>query len=437
MFRRYVLPLFAGIAFVLSTTLLVAAQSGQMRGHVTIKKADGTIVPAADAVVDIFRTDTAGDFTLKTNKKGDFIHAGLPLLGTYTVAVSVAGAQPSYVANVRAGGEDEIKIELAPGDGRRLTRDEIKTLMSGAGPATGSAKETSEERAKREEIERKNKEIAAGNEKAKNANATVEKTFKAGNEALKAKNYDSAIALYDEGIAADPEHPGAPSLMTNKALALNARGVEKYNTALKTTDEAAKTAAIDAAKKDWQAAFDASNKAVAMLKAAPVPSDATAANNQKQTTYYALLARSEATRLFVTKVDQTKADMGVTAFQEYIAVEVDPIKKAKAEHDLAQMLFDANVFDQALAAYQKILETNPDDLNALLRSGQALFNIGALNSDKAKYQLAANYLGRFVDKAPDTDPYKADAKAILEALKDQENVKAEKTTPAVRRPRRP
>jgi len=103
---------------------------------------------------------------------------------------------------------------------------------------------------------------------------------------------------------------------------------------------------------------------------------------------------------------------------------------------MAQMLFDANVFDRALVEYQKILETNPDDLTALLRAGQSLFNIGAINTDKAKYQEAANYLAKFVDKAPDTDPFKADAKAILDALKDQENVKPEKTTP-VRRTRRP
>ena len=40
-----------------------------------------------------------------------------------------------------------------------------------------------------------------------------------------------------------------------------------------------------------------------------------------------------------------------------------------------------------------------------------------------KYQEAANYLAQFVAKAPDTDPYKDDAKGILENLKEQANVK--------------
>jgi tetratricopeptide (TPR) repeat protein len=169
----------------------------------------------------------------------------------------------------------------------------------------------------------------------------------------------------------------------------------------------------------------------------PAPSDAQAANSAKLNLYFALMARAEANRLFVTKVDQSKVDEGVAAFQEYIAVEADPVKKAKAEHDLAQMLFDANAFDRALTEYQKILETSPDDLDALLRSGQALFNIGAINSDKTKYQEAANYLAQFVQKAPDANPFKADAKAILDTLKDQENVKPEKTTTPTRRTRRP
>jgi len=153
--------------------------------------------------------------------------------------------------------------------------------------------------------------------------------------------------------------------------------------------------------------------------------------------YFALIARADAARLFITKVDQTQVDAGVTAYQDYIAAETDPVKKSKAEHNLAQMLFDANSFDRALAQYQKILETTPDDLDALLRAGQALFNIGAINNDKTKYQDAANYLSRFVEKAPDTDPFKSDAKAILDTLKDQANVKPERTATPARRTRRP
>jgi len=440
MFSTNLSRVLASLALIASICILASAQAVPLRGHVTMKQDDGTSKPVAGAVIDVYRTDisTKTPFTTKTDKKGEFVYAGLQLVGQYVIVVSAPGAQPNWLPGVRAGQDIDYPIVLSPGDGKRLTADEVKTAMASprvGAPAAG-VKESAEDKAKREELERKNAEIMKNNEKAQSSNAIIERTFKAGNEALKAKNYDVAIAQYDEGLAADPEHPGAPALLTNKTMALNARAVDRYNNAVKSTDDAAKTSGMEAAKKDWTAAAEAGTKAVAMLKAVPTPADATAAASAKTNLYFALSARADATRLYVTKVDNSKVDQGVAAYQEYIAAETDPVKKTKAERDMAQMLFDANVFDRALVEYQKILETNPDDLTALLRAGQSLFNIGAINTDKAKYQEAANYLAKFVDKAPDTDPFKADAKAILDALKDQENVKPEKTTP-VRRTRRP
>jgi tetratricopeptide (TPR) repeat protein len=439
MFRRYLLPILASVAFVFSTSLLASAQNGQLRGNVTLKQADGTIVPAADAVVDVFRLDLGGDYQLKTSKKGDFVHAGLPSVGTYVISVSMPGAQAYYLPDVKAGREAEYKIELSPGDGKRLTRAEIKTLMARTpGASTGGGKESADDKAKRTELLKKNEDIKASNEKAQTSNAIVNRTLKAGNDALIAKNYDLAISQYNEGLSADPEHPGAPTLLTNKSIALNARAVDEYNAAVKNPDDAARNAGIEVAKKDWLEANESGAKAVAMLRALPAPADTAAANNAKLNLYLALLARAEATRRFVVKVDPNQVSVGVTANEEYIAAETDPVKKSKAERDLAQMLFDANAFDEALLRYQKILEANPDDLNALLRSGQILFNIGAMNNgDKAKYQEAANFLAKYVEKAPDGDPFKADAKAILDTLKDQANVKAEKIPTPVRRTKRP
>ncbi|HEV2826440.1 MAG TPA: hypothetical protein VGW76_02470 [Pyrinomonadaceae bacterium] len=441
MFSRYLSPALASLALIVSIATLTSAQTGALRGHVTMKQADGTVKPVPDAVVDVYRVDifSKTPFTTKTNKKGEFVYAGLQYVGDYVVVVSSPGAHAYWQPSIKAGRDVDYPIELEPGDGKRINADELKTLMASsrsAAPAA-TAKESAEEKAKREELLKKNAEIMESNKKAEASNAIIERTFKAGNEAMKAKNYDLAITQYDEGLTADPEHPGAPALLTNKTMALNARAVDKYNAGIKATDDATKTSSTEAAKKDWQAASESGAKAVAILKATPTPADATASANAKTNLYFALLARAEATRLFVTKVDPSKVDLGVTAFQEYIAAETDPVKKSKAEHDLAQMLFDANVFDRALSEYQKILAVNPDDLNALLRAGQSLFNIGAINTDKTKYQEAANYLAKYVEKAPDTDPFKADAKAILEALKDQENVKPEKTASPARRTRRP
>jgi len=435
MFRRILITTLALAVVGLATAGVTLAQTGQLRGHVLIKQADGSTVPASDAAIDVFRIDLSGTYKAKANKKGEFVFAGLPFIGDYIIAASHPTAAPSYLPNVKAGRDVDYELVLSPGSGQRLTLAEIKAAGASAGTASGrTSGESAEEKAKREELLKKNAEIEEKNKKITEANAIVGRTFKAGNDALSAKNYDEAIKQYDEGLAADPEQP---ALLTNKALALKARGVERYNAAIVSTDDAAKNAGVEAAKVDFRNAADATKKAIDLLKADQPPATDQAALARYNSNKIATLAtRAETMRLFVTKVDQSQADAGMAAYEEYEAAETDPVKKARAQHDAAQMLFDANEFDKALAEYKKILAITPDDTDALVKSGMLLFNIGAMNNnDKEKYQEAANYLQQFVDKAPDTDKLKADAKAILEELKNQQNVKAEKTTTPARRKR--
>jgi tetratricopeptide (TPR) repeat protein len=411
-----ILAVSAGVAF---------AQTGQLRGTVKLVGKDGTAAPVAGAQVDVYRTDITGEFHTKSDKKGDWVFAGLPFVGVYTVAISAPGAQPNAKSGVKAGREIPVDVILAPGDGRKLTRDEAIAVATGGGATNGGGGSESD-KAKAAEIAKKNAEIAAENEKIGNVNQIVSDAFKNGNTALMAKKYDEAIALYDTGLNADPEHPGAPSLLTNKSAALRSRAVDKYNTAIQSKDDAAKTAGLESAKADFKAAAEAANRAVELLNkqaATPAPDP----EQQKQAAankYFALNSRAEAMRLFVTKVDATQADAAVTAFQEYMAVETDPVKKSKAQFDLAQMLLDSGSADKAIVEFQKILAEKPDDPDANLGIGLALFSTG----DKAKFQEAANYLQKFVDKAPDTHKFKNDAKAVLAELKSTENVTPEKTT---------
>ena len=441
MFHKYFFQALASIALIASISIAASAQSAQLRGHVNMRQADGTVVPAAGAVVDVYRVDIAtGKISTKTDKKGDFIYAALPYVGDYIVAFSMAGAQSSYLHGVNVKSERVYEMELTPGDGKPLTLADIKTAMAGTPAAASSGvKETAEDKAKRAELIKKNAEITASNEKAKSSNEIIGRAFKAGNDALKLKNYDEAIARFDEGLQADPEHPGAPALLTNKTMALNARAVDRYNAGIKAADDATKNASIEAAKKDWTAARESGVQAVGMLKAMSLPTDPAEVNNAKLNLYFALLARAEASRLFVTKVDPNQADAGITAYEEYIAVETDPVKKSKAEHDMARMLFDSNAYEKAKPVYEKILTQTPDDVDALMNLGLILYNLGFVKEAagkkeeaKATYQEAANYLQHFVDKAPEGQT-KTDAQAILQNMKDQQNVRAEKTTTPTRR----
>jgi len=430
MFRRYFLPLLAGVTLIISANLIASAQVGQLRGHVVLKQADGTKIPASDAAIDVFRTDLSGKYTTKTNKKGEFVFAGLPYVGTYVVAASHPDAQPNWAPNVKAGRDTDYMIELSPGDGRRLTLDEIKAANRGAKTSAadpGEARQpTAEEKARIAEEEKRIAEIAAKNEKATKSNEIVARTFQAGNEAFTAKNYDVAIAQYEEGLAADPEQP---ALLVNEARAYTARGVNFYNAAVTSKDDAAKASGIEKAKADFRAAAAATTKAVAMIKAQPVPTEAAELAKFNNNKLAAFTVNAEAHRLFVSKADPSQADAGLAAYKDYIAVETDPVKKAKAQLDAAQLLLDAGAVDKAFTEFQGIVTAEPDNPDANLGAGLSLFASG----DKAKYQDAANYLQHYVDVAPETHKFKADAKAILAELKNTEKVVPEKATPTRRR----
>lgn len=424
--RKYFFFTFVAAAMLLLNNLAVSAQTGQVFGEVVMKQADGTTVPAAGAIIDVFRVDLPGKQSTKTDKKGKFVFAGLFYTGTYILAASAPDARPDIVSDVKSGREVNYKLTLVvPGDGKRLTDAEAKAMTKSA-PANsgGGGGESADDRKKREELIAKNAEIEASNKKIGEANEVVTRTAKAGNEFLAAKNYDAAIAQYNEGIAIDPTHPGQPVLLTNKAVALTNRGIMRYNEAVTSKDEAVQKSSREAAINDWREAATAAGKATDFLKAETVPTDATALQGYNKSKYLAAFARADAYRLLVSKGDPTQADAGLAAYQEYLAVETDPAKKTKGQLDAAQMLLDSGSSDKAYAEFQKIAATDPENIDAMLGAGLALFQSG----DKAKFQEAANYLQRFVDKAPETHKLRASAKDALDYLKSQENVKPQKTT---------
>jgi hypothetical protein len=218
--RRYFYSIIASVTLLLGLAVVASAQTGQLRGRVFIQQADGTKVPAAGAQVDVYRTDLPGKYPSKANKEGEFVYAGLPYVGTYVIAVSAPNAAPATRGNVKAGRDLDYELVMSPGNGKRLTEEEAKaggSAPAAGGPANG---ESAADKAKREEMERKNAEVIEANKKIENANQVVGDAFRAGNTALTAKNYEEAIKQYDTGIAADPDHPGAPSLLTNKSVAL-------------------------------------------------------------------------------------------------------------------------------------------------------------------------------------------------------------------------
>src|SRR2546427_1374282 len=171
--RFYLFTLIGTAAVLLSTAIAASAQTGQLRGHVIIKQADGTSVPAAGAQIDVFRTDLPGQYPTKADKKGQFVYAGLPYVGTYIIAASAPNAAPFAQGNVKAGRDTDYEVVLSPGDGRRLTADEAKVAAAGGGSTASSSSKrgaSAGEKTKREEIAKKNAEVPGKDKKDERSN---------------------------------------------------------------------------------------------------------------------------------------------------------------------------------------------------------------------------------------------------------------------------
>jgi len=158
MIGKYFFGALAVAILVVSASVTSFAQVGELRGTVMMQQADGQKVPLTEAQIDVFRTDIKGEYHTKTNKKGEFVFAGLPLVGTYVVVASHATAAANFVPNVRVGQGVPVEIIVTPGSGNRPTYEEVKNAAAASGPAKGpggapsGGTESAADKAKREEM---------------------------------------------------------------------------------------------------------------------------------------------------------------------------------------------------------------------------------------------------------------------------------------------
>jgi len=425
--------------FMLAMSVLVigvVAQTLPVRGKVVLKKADGTTVPVADALIEPYRTDISkGKLpSAKTDKKGVFSFAGFPLGQTFALVVSGPGIKPEIFPNVKAGMED-LTITVFEGDGKRYTEEEVREALQKGLTATPTIGQVSEEQKKQlEEEARKRAEYEEKKRKVEETNATIKRALDEGVKAFEAKNYDLAIAKFDEGIMADPEFEGsAPILHNNKAQALIRRAVDRYNQSIAEKNPSAKAEVLAQVKQDLLSALDSSEKAIQILSKA-TSTDANVQKSYEQSKAKAISTRVEVYRLlFKTNTDNTKVDEALAALREYEAIEKDPAQILKARIGLADAIRESGNSKTPIEIYRKILESNPDNLDAMAGLGLCLVNEGFLSEDKNVMQEGLNILQQFADNAPDTHPLKQSVKSSIEYLKTEQNLTPQKTTRPTKR----
>jgi tetratricopeptide (TPR) repeat protein len=432
MFQKRFLQ-FLSIALVSFVSGVAAlGQTGPVAGVVKLQKADGTTEPVAGAVVEAFRSDIdRGKMPeTKTNKRGEFTFIGFPLGQRFIIAVSGPGIGPRFQPDVKAGTEN-LTITVNEGDGSRLTEAEVREAAKSVGNAPASGQTSEADKKERAELLKKNAEIDAANKRAEATNKLVNEAMKAGVDAYKALNYDGAIAEFDRGIQADPEFVGsAPVFLNYKGLAHQKRALAAYNSTTQ-SDAAAKLAAQEKIKSDLSSAFTSFNRGLEIIDKAPAT--VTAELKNVPTTRMQILSNMLDTYGYAARIspDPTRDATAGAILEQYITAETDVTKRNAALLTFASNMNGAGELKTAAAAYRKVLQDAPDNPDALVGLGLALYSEGSLTSppNKEALQEGLNYMQRFVDTAPDTHKLKESTKAIIEELKNEQKLAPQKTPP--------
>ena len=429
MLRKICISFFVIGAVIVAGRISAFAQFAALNGKVVLEKPDHTKEPVVGALVEAYRIDIKNASPPShTNKKGEFVFAGLPFGSTYALSVSAPNCAPLVFPNVRVGRQDNVEIILSPGDGKRLTEEEARKALADTIKNGNAGGELTNEQKKEQEKNRAeyDKKVAANQvekKKAEDTNKLVNADLNEGKEALKAHNYDLAIAKFKDGVDADPNFAGsAPILLNNLADAYTHRAADTYNKNRSSTDIPARLEAYGLVKKDFADAAASYKRSLEVLKTAQ-PGELSAQNAEAKR-IEALQGIKETVRLTVLteQVDPSVIEVAKVMIPEYLKVETDAAKKAEAKLMIADLYRVSNDFDNAIAAYKAIMETSPDDLFALAGAGLSLVNVGYMKSDSTKLQEGANYLQRYTALAPDGHKFKADALGLLDTLKKDQNI---------------
>jgi tetratricopeptide (TPR) repeat protein len=182
----------AGVA-ALIFPVVALAQTGAIAGKVI--GTDGA--PLKDALIKIERTDIKGNYKVKTNKKGEYFHAGLPL-GQYNVMVEVNGQLADRVQGVRTRLGDPVEVDF---DLKKIA--DRQAAMQQAAETGQLTQEMSREMSAEQKaaLEKQMKERAAAMAKNKELNDA----FNNGMAAMQAKEWDKAIENFAKGSTIDPK----------------------------------------------------------------------------------------------------------------------------------------------------------------------------------------------------------------------------------------
>ena len=364
---------FAVLVFVL-LLLGLCVPPGFSQASATIKgvvkDAEGNPIP--DATVVWANTDNGQKYQIKTNKKGEYFSLGIAP-GTYNVTLYKtaddlkANKEAFHFGKVPLGLEEktldfdlkQLAAEQAKGQG--LTPEQLKQQQEA-----------------REKAQKENLTIKALNER-----------IVAANTAMKAGDFDAAIATLTEATQRD-----ATRDILWAALADAYRG-----SAGKQTDLAEKKKRLEEASTDYGKAIDIRQKAVDAGSKKPEDAKQLAA-------YYNNLGEAAG--------KSGKIDEAVKAYEQ--AAKVNPEGAAGYYYNVGAVLTNAGKVDEAIAAFDKSIAADPNKAEAYYQKGVNLIGKATLQGDKMVAPPGtAEAFNKYLELQP-TGPYADVSKQMLASI---------------------
>ena len=326
---------FRKISGLASFTLLLAsaalAQTSSLEGDV--KGEDGQ--PLKGALVKIERTDIKGSYKVKTDKKGHYFHAGLPL-GTYKIILEVDGKDADFIDKVRSRLGDPV-VNNFDLQRRKAMQTQRQAQVKKAAETGQISKEVSREMSAEE---KKAMEAQIKAQQASMAkNKELNDAFNQGMENLKAKKYEDSVAGFVKAVAMDA-----------KQYVIYANMAEAYMGLAGEKTGAEQTAAMDKG-------LEAFTKAIEMK-----PEDASTHNN-----YALALAKAK-------KFPESQAELQKAAT-------LDPPNAGKYFYNLGAVLVNTGQMEPAGEAFKKAIDADPKYADAQYQFGVYLVGKATTTAD--------------------------------------------------------
>ncbi len=342
------------------------AQTSSIEGDV--KAEDGG--PLKGALVKIERKDIKGNYKVKTDKKGHFFHAGLPL-GTYKVILEVDGKDVDQMDNVRTrlGDPTPINFDMKA---MKARRDALQRAAETGQLTAEQAREMSPEQ--RQAVEKQMKERQAAMAK----NKALNDAFNGGMEAMKTKQFDAAVQSFVKASELDPKQHVVWAQLAEACVSL-------AGTKTGAEQEAAMAKGMEAYGKAME------------LK----PDDAGYHNN------YAL-ALAKAKKFPEAQAELTKA------------AQLDPPNAGRYFYNLGAVLVNIGQLEPAGEAFKKAIEADPNYADAQYQYGVYLVSKATTTADGRIVPPAGTKeaFQKYLQLKPD-GPFADSAKGMLQSFDAQ------------------